>query len=112
MSTQTGNDGSGNGAGRGRGNGSGNAAVAAPGLEFPCRYEFKAMGAHSTRFMARVINIVSRHIGPEDLLLTRNRVSRGGRYVSVSCVIHATGREQVNAIYEDLKRCPDVLMAL
>ena len=106
------NAGNGNGQDGGQNDGSGNGAGHPPGFVFPCRYEVKAMGPYSTRFMARVINIVSRHIGPDDLLLTSSRVSRTGRYVSVSCVIRATARQQVNAIYEELSDCPDVLMAL
>lgn len=91
----------------GNGNGGG-----APGLRFPCRYEIKAMGRASTRFDALVVNIVSRHIGDRDLRATSRRYSRNRRYVSVTCIIWATTREQLVRIYTDLRACPEVLMTL
>ena len=81
-------------------------------LDFPCRFEIKAMGRHSKRFDALVQNIVSRHVVSEDLLLSQMRRSRRGNYVSVTCVINAQSKHQVRAIYADLAACPDVLVTL
>lgn len=81
-------------------------------LDFPCRFEIKAMGRRSKRFEALVQNIVSRHVAGEDLLLSQSRRSRRGNYVSVTCVINAQSKDQVRAIYADLAACPDVLVTL
>jgi putative lipoic acid-binding regulatory protein len=40
------------------------------------------------------------------------RSSRGGKYVSVSVVIEAGGRAQLDAIYDDLTADEKVLMRL
>lgn len=101
------------GAPGGTGNGHGNGGAHAEGLlKFPCRFEIKAMGRYSVRFEALVHAIISRHIGRDDLLAAMRKLSRNGNYLSVTCIIHATSREQLDAIYADLTACPEVLMAL
>jgi hypothetical protein len=40
------------------------------------------------------------------------RTSAQGRYVSVTVVVSATSREQLDAIYQDLVDCESVIMAL
>jgi putative lipoic acid-binding regulatory protein len=99
------------------GNGKGNGGAGADHdpfdlLEFPCRFEIKAMGRHSSRFDALVHNIVSRHIAGDDLLHSQRRPSRHGKYVSVTCIIRASSKGQIRAIYAELAECPDVLMTL
>lgn len=81
-------------------------------LDYPCRFEIKAMGKDSNRFAALVLNIVTRHTGTENLLHSQSRSSRHGKYVSITCIINAHGKEQIRAIYADLSKCPDVLMTL
>jgi putative lipoic acid-binding regulatory protein len=81
-------------------------------LKFPCRYEIKAMGRESVRFEALVHGIVTGHIGRDHLLATARKLSRNGNYLSVTCIIWATSRDQVEMIYAALKDCPDVLMTL
>ena len=103
------------GAGPHRRNGGGNGQDESPpalGLQFPCRFEIKAMGRHSVRFEALVQAIVTKHISPEDLLGTQRRFSRNQRYLSVTCIIRASSRAQLDSIYADLRQCPDVLAAL
>ena len=81
-------------------------------LEFPCRCEIKAMGRQSSNFEGQISAIVNRHLRGVSILGTRARCSRQGRYVSVTCVIHAASREQLDAIYLDLNSEPEVLMTL
>jgi len=81
-------------------------------LTFPCRFDIKAMGRASARFEALVHAIVSRHVAPEDLLAVQSRHSRQGNYISLTCVIRARSRDQLDSIYRDLGECGEVLMAL
>lgn len=81
-------------------------------LDYPCRFEIKAMGRQGPRFDALVQKIVSRHVENDDVLNSTSRVSRGGRYVSVTCTINAQSKQQIRAIYADLAGCPDVLVTL
>ena len=84
----------------------------AEGFQFPCDYEIKAMGLDDGNFHEVVIEIIRRHSADirDDSL--RQRASRGGKYVSVSIVIQAQSREQLDAIYDDLTAHDKVLMRL
>lgn len=84
----------------------------APGFEFPCDYQIKAMGIDDGRFHELVIGIIRRHCDSirEDSL--RTRLSSAGKYVSVSIIIEASSREQLDAIYDDLTAHDKVLMRL
>ncbi|MDD2738576.1 MAG: DUF493 domain-containing protein [Methylomonas lenta] len=81
-------------------------------LEFPCQFPIKAMGKTSADFDAVVVEIVRRHAG--DILegAVTSRPSKAGTYTSVTVMIEATSRAQLDAIYQGLTDHPDVLMAL
>ncbi|MGA0382000.1 MAG: YbeD family protein [Arenicellales bacterium] len=81
-------------------------------LEFPCRFQIKAMGRQIDGFEERVRTIVLRHLNGELLLDLTTRESSESRYVSVSCTIEAQSRQQLDAIYMDLNSEQDVLMTL
>ena len=81
-------------------------------LEFPCRYEIKAMGRCDALFETRVHDIVGRHLDGIPIVHTAIRESSGGRYLSVTCTIDATSREQLDSIYLDLHSEVDVLVTL
>ena len=83
-------------------------------IEFPCRFPIKAMGRSGDGFEALVVQIVRRHAdlwaGDGQSVTTND--SRQGNYIGVTVVIEATSQAQLDAIYQDLTDCPDVLMAL
>lgn len=81
-------------------------------LEFPCQFAIKAMGKARDDFDAIVVEIVRRHV--EDIRegAVTSRPSKAGTYISVTVMIEATSRAQLDAIYQGLTDHPDVLMAL
>ena len=81
-------------------------------LELPCRFPIKAMGRRTEDFEKLVTGIVSSHaeLWPDEAV--RSTLSRAGRFVSVTAVIEARSQEQIDAIYQDLTDCGEVLMAL
>jgi putative lipoic acid-binding regulatory protein len=81
-------------------------------LEFPCRFPIKAMGRSSEDFESVVKGIVLAHaeLWPEEPL--RVSPSREGNFVSVTAVIEARSQQQLDAIYQDLTECDQVMMAL
>jgi len=71
------------------------------------------MGRPSNRFRALVGNVLSRHLEhQDDLLQVLEKHSRNARYVSMTYIIRARGRQQIRAIYRDLYHCDAVVMAL
>lgn len=84
----------------------------AQGFEFPCEYEIKAMGVDEGGFDRLVVEIIRRHSDRVREDSVRLRASRGGKYVSVSVVIEAESRAQLDAIYDALTAHEKVLMRL
>ncbi len=83
-----------------------------PPLSFPCAFDIKAMGRHSPDFAASMRALVSRHVPPQELHAVNTRMSRQDQYISVTLSITASSYDQLNAIYQDLTACTEVLFAL
>ena len=81
-------------------------------LEFPCRFPIKAMGRQTGDFEALVTGIVMTHadLWPGESI--RSAPSKAGTYVSITAVVKATSQDQLDAIYQELTDCEQVLMAL
>lgn len=81
-------------------------------LEFPCQFPIKAMGKNTPDFDSVVANIVSLHVEEITDCTIKTRPSKGGKYLAVTIEIQASSKKQLDAIYQGLTDCPDVLMAL
>jgi putative lipoic acid-binding regulatory protein len=81
-------------------------------LEFPCRFPIKAMGRNDGAFEGLVNGIIAAHakLWPGEEI--RSTASKTGVYVSITAVIEATSQQQLDAIYQQLTDCEQVLMAL
>jgi putative lipoic acid-binding regulatory protein len=81
-------------------------------IEFPCQFPIKAMGKNTPDFDSKVVDIVQQHTESITENAVKTRLSKGGRFSSVTVTIEATSRKQLDAIYQGLTDCPEVLMAL
>ena len=81
-------------------------------LKFPCRFPIKAMGRALPGFADQVVEIVNNHVPyiPEHAI--SSNPSKNGNYISVTVMITATSRAQLDDIYRELTACENVLMAL
>jgi len=81
-------------------------------LEFPCRFPIKAMGRNSDDFEETVSAIVMTHaeLWPDEPI--RSAPSSEGNFVSITTVIEARSQPQLDAIYQALTDCDQVMMAL
>lgn len=81
-------------------------------LEFPARFPVKAMGKADHDVRAALLSVLAEThtlFRDEDI---REQVSRNGNFTSVTVVIQAESREQLDAIYEQLADHPEVVMTL
>ncbi len=71
-------------------------------LEFPCDFAIKAMGETSEELDSIVVEIVRRHV--EDIAegAVSQKQSSGGKFTSITVIIRATSKPQLDAIYQDL----------
>jgi putative lipoic acid-binding regulatory protein len=81
-------------------------------LAFPCDFPIKVMGRKEPGFAQAVVDIVQRHAPDYDPASVEMRPSRKGTYLSVTCVVRATSREQLDALYRELCDHPAVMMVL
>jgi uncharacterized protein len=70
------------------------------------------MGRKQPGFAQTVTAIVTKHARDFDPATVEIRPSRQGRYLSVTCVVRATSREQLDALYQELCDHPAVVMVL
>jgi putative lipoic acid-binding regulatory protein len=81
-------------------------------FEFPCRFPVKAMGRSSPEFEEIVTGIVLTHAELWQDEPIRSAPSNAGNFISITVVIEAHSRRQLDAIYQELTDCSHVLMAL
>lgn len=77
-------------------------------LQFPCDFPIKIMGASGIEFQALVMELVRRRAPDLDEARVRVRDSRAGRYQSVTVVVRARDRAQLDALYRDLSGHPRI----
>ncbi|MDQ5849455.1 MAG: DUF493 domain-containing protein [Pseudomonadota bacterium] len=70
------------------------------------------MGRKQPGFAQTVTAIVIKHAPDFDPATVEIRPSRQGRYLSVTCVVRATSREQLDALYQELCDHSAVVMVL
>lgn len=81
-------------------------------LVFPCDFPIKIMGKADLDFQAAMLGIVRKHAPDLGEAAVDLRYSKEGKYLSITAMIHAVSREQLDAIYRELSADPRVMMLL
>ena len=81
-------------------------------FEFPCQFPIKALGKTSATLDIVIIEIVRRHVDDIHETAIKSKPSKGGKYTAVTITIEASSKQQLDAIYQDLTDCSEVIMAL
>lgn len=81
-------------------------------LEYPCDFPIKIMGRSQAGFAQAVMEIVLRHAPDFDPASLEMKSSKKSNYLSLTCVIQARSREQVDDLYRELCDHPMVVMVL
>lgn len=84
----------------------------APKIEFPCDYPIKIMGVASGELHTIVKEVMIKHAPGYDEAQITIRDSAQGKYQSITVTITATGPDQLQAIFTDLKISRHVKMVL
>lgn len=83
-----------------------------PELEFPCDYPIKVIGKEHPSFREATLEVIARHDTIFDFSRVEERASKKGNYISITVWITATGKPQLEGIFEDLKATGLVSMVL
>ncbi len=81
-------------------------------MDFPTVFPIKVMGANDDDFERLVVEIIQKHATITLDEAVSSRLSRGGRFVSLTVRIHAESQAQLDAIYRELSAHERVLMML
>jgi putative lipoic acid-binding regulatory protein len=81
-------------------------------IEYPTDFPLKVLGKTQAGFAQAILEIVKRHAPDFDEASIGMRPSREGKYLSLTFVIRATSRQQLDALYQELSDHPMVQWAL
>jgi len=81
-------------------------------IEYPCDFPIKIMGKAEQDFTQTAVGIVKLHAPDFDETTIEVRESKGGNYLSITCTIRATSRDQLDALYRALTGHPMVSVVL
>ena len=81
-------------------------------IEYPSAFPLKIMGPRDDGFAQAILDVVRKHDPGFDGATMEMRASSGGNYLSLTCTITATSREQLDAIYRELSSHPMVKVVL
>lgn len=81
-------------------------------FEFPCEFPIKCMGLNNAHFESAVVEIMNRHVSDLGEGAITSRVSKEGKYCSMTVVITARSKRQLDSIYMDLTSNEHVKMSL
>ncbi len=81
-------------------------------LKFPCDFPIKIMGLATNEFQNAVQEICKRHYPELTEDMTSFRNSADGKYLSLTVIIHATSKAQLDALYTELTANKLILMVL
>jgi putative lipoic acid-binding regulatory protein len=81
-------------------------------IDFPCDFPIKVFGVAQQGFAQAVTEAVQVHAPDFDAANIEMRASSGAKYLSLTCTVHVTSREQLDDIYRALSSHPMVKMVL
>jgi len=80
-------------------------------LEFPCQYQFKAVGLAGERFKNAIVHAISQHTSVvQDAV--QSRPSGKGTYQSVSVLVTLYSYTQLTRIYAEMRQVSDLKMLI
>ena len=83
-----------------------------PLIEYPCEFPIKIMGHTRAGFAQAMLEVICRHAPDFNGATLEMKSSKHGKYLSITCVINATSRAQLDALYQELGDHPMVVMVL
>jgi putative lipoic acid-binding regulatory protein len=81
-------------------------------MNFPTRFPVKVMGANQDDFESLVVEIIRKHAKVAEEEVVVSRLSRNGKFISITVQINAENQEQLDNLYRELSAHERVLMML
>ena len=81
-------------------------------IEYPCDFPLKVFGVAQQGFAQAVAEAVQQHAPDFDAATIEMRASSSAKYLSLTCTVRVTSREQLDDLYRTLSAHPMVKMVL
>jgi putative lipoic acid-binding regulatory protein len=81
-------------------------------LQFPVDFPIKIMGERRDDFAQTMVGVVLKHAPDFRPETVEMRASSSGNYLSVTCIVRATSKAQLDNLYREITAHPWVKMAL
>lgn len=81
-------------------------------IEYPCDFPIKVFGHAQPGFAQAIAEAVLCHAPDFDAASITMRASSSAKYLSLTCTVHVTSREQLDDLYRTLTAHPMVKMVL
>ena len=81
-------------------------------IEFPSRFPVKVVGPKVDGFVENIRSIAAEHDPSLDDTCVQLRDSAAGKYVSITLIVTATSREQLDNLYRAITSHPEVRFVL
>lgn len=81
-------------------------------IPFPCEFPIKIMGQASISFEKEILPIIEKHVPDYPHGEIKVTPSKGGKYISITVIINAQSKTQLEKLYGELNALPEVSMVL
>ncbi|NOQ64968.1 MAG: DUF493 family protein [Methyloprofundus sp.] len=81
-------------------------------FDFPCQFPLKAMGRNIPDLDAIIVGIIRAHVDDLSEAAVTTRLSKGGKFISITVEVRAQSKAHLELMYADLNDCPHIVMTL
>lgn len=81
-------------------------------INFPCEFPIKIMGLANDTFEGIVVAILNQHVPDLGEGAIVSKLSKGGKFTSITVTINARSQKQLDDLYRALSKDPNILMVL
>ena len=81
-------------------------------IEFPCDFTIKIMGKQNDSFNANTHALILKHFPETKATQFTSRPSKDNNYLAITVTVYAQNKAELDALYTDLSKATDVIMAL
>lgn len=86
--------------------------TAPPLITFPCTFPIKVMGETCPHFSTTIVELIQSRLPAFNAEQVEIRASSAGKYISLTCHVHVSSQDELDAIYRLLTSHPLVKFAL
>ena len=75
-------------------------------IEFPCHFPIKIIGEAHQDFIQVITKLIKEHTNDFVEKKIESKMSSEGKFISLTCTVYVTSKQQLDSIYKDLSSHP------